>query len=162
MIGIAIRRGIVLLLLVMPFGALAQNSLQEFDATSLAKIKNALIGRPFVLALWSVHCAPCREDLPRWSELRRKYPDTAILLVAADTPEERATISSILSRYEMGGVELYAFADTFTERIRYAVDRKWQGELPRTYLYDANHLAQAHSGTIKQEKLEAWIKRQGR
>jgi len=36
---------------------------RPFDTGSMAAIRAAQAGKPFVLALWSVHCPPCREDL---------------------------------------------------------------------------------------------------
>jgi hypothetical protein len=40
-----------------------------------------------------------------------------------------------------------------------AIDPKWRGELPRTYLYDAQHRRVAISGVIDEEKLREWLER---
>ena len=44
------------------------------------------------------------------------------------------------------------------ERLRFAIDPRWHGELPRTYLYDRAHVVQAVSGVIPPEQLTKWVK----
>ena len=69
-------------------------------------------------------------------------------------------MTAFLSRYDPGPVETWMFADEFAERVRYAVDRTWRGELPRTYLFDAAHRAEARSGKLDQRWLQGWLARQ--
>jgi hypothetical protein len=56
-------------------------------------------------------------------------------------------------------VQTWIFDDEFSERVRFAVDRTWRGELPRTYLYDAAHRAEARSGKLDERWLEGWLER---
>jgi hypothetical protein len=84
----------------------------------------------------------------------------AVLLVSTDTVGERAMVNAFLSRYDPGPVQTWMFDDEFTERVRFAVDRTWRGELPRTYLYDAAHRAEARSGRLDERWLEGWLARQ--
>lgn len=143
-------------------GGAGAAELRGFDAGSLAEIRQSYAGKPFVLAFWSVHCEPCRAEMADWKVLRRRHPGIPVLLVAADAPGERATILKFLARYDPGPVERWAFADAFQERIRYAVDRSWRGELPRTYYYDAAHAVTVTSGAIRRAEVEAWMARQSR
>lgn len=134
--------------------------LRGFDADSLSVIRDSHAGKPFVLAFWSVHCEPCRAEMSDWKTLRRRYPGIPVVLVAADSLRERTVIESFLKRYDPGSVERWAFADDFQEKIRYAVDRSWRGELPRTYLFDAGHRSEAISGAIRLDAVDAWMKQQ--
>ena len=52
------------------------------------------------------------------------------------------------------------FAEAVPERLRYAIDPAWGGELPRSYLFDAAHRRQAHSGLLDEAQLKDWLKRQ--
>ena len=56
------------------------STLRNFDAGSLAAIRKANAGKAFVLAFWSIHCAPCIEDMDDWRALKQKYPDVPIVL----------------------------------------------------------------------------------
>ena len=135
--------------------------LRPFDRNSLAAIRDAHTGRPFVLAFWSIYCEPCRDEMAQWRSLKRRYPDVPVVLVATDPPAERARIVQFLARYDPGPVETWAFADEFGERVRYAVDPAWRGELPRTYLYDAGHRAVGRSGSFEPHWIDSWLTRQG-
>jgi thiol-disulfide isomerase/thioredoxin len=119
-------------------------------------------GKPFVLAFWSVTCEPCRHEMAHWNALRKKYPNIAIVLVATDPPAERATMERFLARYNPGSVERWGFADEFVERVRYAVDPTWRGELPKTYFYDAKHRVTPRTGELDVQWVERWYAEQAK
>ena len=144
----------LLLLLALP--ALAVD-LRPFDASSLAKIRQTHAGRPFVLAFWSLHCAPCKTELVLLKTIQRKYPRVPIILVAADDPEAKAVVIKYLEKEKVEAMETWAYADEFEERVRYSVDPQWQGELPRSYFFDAAHQPTVHSGIIDAAWAEAWM-----
>jgi thiol-disulfide isomerase/thioredoxin len=133
--------------------------LKPFDARSLAEIRQANQGRPFILAFWSLHCAPCKDDIGLLTAIHARYPGVAIALVAADGPNEHPEVARYLAQQPLGRIGPWAFADDFTERIRFSVDPEWRGELPRTYLFDGDHQITAHSGLLEAAALEAWLSR---
>jgi predicted amidohydrolase YtcJ len=137
----------------------AGHELRPFRAESVEAIRQAHKGKAFVLAFWSIHCEPCRDEMAVWRNVRRRYPGVPVLLVSTDAPGERAAAVAFLARYDPGPVETWIFDDEFTERVRFAVDRSWRGELPRTYLYDAAHRADARSGKLDGRWLEGWLER---
>lgn len=134
--------------------------LRPFDTNSMTAIRAAHTGKPFVLAFWSISCAPCREEMGLWKEIRRKHPGVPVVLVATDPPEDKPAVLKFLARHNPGRVETWAFADDFSEQLRFAVDRTWRGELPRTYFFDASHQAVAQSGLIDRSWTENWLSQQ--
>jgi thiol-disulfide isomerase/thioredoxin len=154
------KRVLAGLAMAVALHAAAAQEIRSFDAGSLEKIRATHAGKPFVLAFWSVTCEPCRDEMPVWNAMRKKYPDVPIELVATDPPGERAAVRRYLERYNPGDVRRWAFADDFSERVRYAVDKSWRGELPRTYFYDAAHRGEARSGVLNKQDVEAWFARQ--
>lgn len=130
--------------------------LKPFDARSMAAIRAAQRGRPFVLVLWSVTCIPCREELPHWAHWQRAYPGVEIVLVATDPPADAGLIRQALAGSGMP-TRTWAFADDYLERLRWTIDPAWHGEVPRTYLFDAAHVAQGQSGRIDPAKIERWL-----
>lgn len=135
-------------------------TLRDFDAKSLDGIRAANPGRPFVLALWSIHCEPCRHEMAQWAPLKRRHPNVKIILVATDLKGERPRLRTFLADHDLRGVETWAFADEFEERVRFSIDRSWHGELPRTYLFDAKHRPEARSGPAELKWIEPWLARQ--
>ncbi len=146
-------------LLAAAGGAAGASELKSFDARSLERIRAANPGRPFVLAFWSLHCAPCKEDFVLLKELQAKQPALAIVLVSTYPPAEREAVTRFLATQDLGRIERWTFADEFEERIRFSVDRAWRGELPRTYLFDAAHQPTAFSGVLEQKTVDAWLAR---
>jgi len=134
--------------------------LRPFDTQSLAAIRVAEAGKPFVLAFWSTTCEPCRDDMKVLKDAQRRFPGVAVHLVAVDPPAEHAAVVAFLRRYDPGRATRWAFSDNFNERVRYAVDPAWRGELPRTYLYDRSHRVEAVSGALSEPDLTRWLKQQ--
>jgi thiol-disulfide isomerase/thioredoxin len=134
--------------------------LRPFDAASVAAIRATHAGRPYVLAFWSIHCAPCLEDMGAWRALMTKHPQVPIILVTTDPQSDRRRVAQVLAEYKLEHVENWAFADEFEERVRFAVDRTWRGELPRTYFHDAAHRSEVKSGRVDVRWADDWFSRQ--
>jgi len=143
------------------FGATAHGAeLRPFVSGSMQEVGRAYAGRPFVLALWSLSCPHCQEELERFGRLKEKYPELTLVLVSTDSPEDDEAIAATLTRQGLARAEAWVFADTFTERLRHEIDPRWSGELPRSYFFDRAHVATARSGAIPATELERWIARQ--
>lgn len=139
---------------------LAAQDIRPFDTGSLEKIVAAHKTRPFVLAFWSLGCPPCREELTLLGKVFQGESARDLVLVSTDTPEESVAIVTALVQHRLAGTEAWVFADAFTERLRYGIDRRWQGELPRTYLYGVDGTVQAVSGKLPPQRLRHWIEQQ--
>lgn len=137
----------------------AQDNLQPFTTDSFAEITSEYEGEAFLLSLWSIDCAPCIVDLERLGELKAEYPDLPVVLVSTDPPSERQEAVHMLEDYGLAQYESWIFADDFTERLRHTIDPDWFGELPRSYLYDAGHDFQAHSGVLPESMLDTLVER---
>jgi len=146
----------LLSVLILPAAA---QELKPFVAGSIKEITAARQGKPFILSMWSLTCTHCREELAMLSGLVKKHPDLDLVLVATDTPEEGEAISATLGQSGLEGAQAWVFADPFAERLRFEIDPKWHGELPRTYLYDPSHKAQAFSGKPDPLLMEQWLKK---
>ena len=138
----------------------AAEALLPFDAASLASLRKAHAGKPFVLAFWSVYCEPCRDEMAEWDAVKRKHPSLPIALVSTDAPADRTLIDDFFKKYPPGPVQKWVFADAFSERVRYAVDKSWRGELPKSYFFDAAHRAEVKSGKVDRVWIEAWLAKQ--
>ena len=128
-----------------------------FVRGSFAEILKHHEGKPLVVNFWSVTCPPCMAEMPLWKNLRETSPEIGFVLVATDSPEQESRIDRILNRYGLAEADSWVFADPFIERLRYDVDKKWRGELPRTYFIDKNGNQTGHSGIVEAAALKAWV-----
>lgn len=142
------------LLVITP--AMAQE-IKPFVAGSHAQLLAQHRDRPLILAFWSLTCAHCQEEFALLREFTRAHPDVTLVLVLTDTPPDSEAIAATLRRHGLDGVSAWVFADDSPERLRFEVDRRWRGELPRTYLYRPDGAAQALSGKLDQKTLDAWL-----
>ena len=153
------RRALLLMIaLAIPTLAAAIDGVRPFTGDSFAKIVSARTNRPFVVAFWSVNCAHCPAELRALGELRGRYPQLDIVLVATDTPDDVAAAARLAKGYGLGSAEQWLFADAIPERLYISVDRGWHGELPRTYFFDKAHQVEAVSGVISPDKLESRVR----
>jgi thiol-disulfide isomerase/thioredoxin len=148
---------IVLVLLAALAGAAAQAAeLKPFVAGSMPQIRAAHAGRPFVLVLWSLTCSHCQEELARLGALQRRHPQLNVVLISTDTPGDAAALTATLARHRLARAEAWVYADAFVERLRFEIDPRWGGELPRTYFFDRAHAVTARSGALAPAELERW------
>ena len=132
----------------------------SFTADSLARIKAQYAGRPFILSLWSVNeCSYCIAELTLFGKYAKAQKHLPLVLVATDSPEFVPAIQTTLGQLGLGGMDSWVFDDAIPERLRHAIDPSWYGELPRTYLYDAQHRREAVVGVLGEKRLRAWLKK---
>lgn len=150
---------ITILTLSPVFAILVQaQQVQAFVRGSLAQIVDQHRGAPFVVSYWSIDCPPCFKELAMWSRLTQIYPSLKVVLVSTDDWEMRDTVSESLRKMSVSNLESWLYAEENADKLRFEIDPKWYGELPRTYFYNAVGEAKGLSGLIQQSKVETWIK----
>ena len=143
-----------------PAPAWAAQEIKPFVRGSYQQIVSVREGKPFIVNFWSLTCSYCVVELAMLKKLMKKYPKLDLVLVSTDTPEEEKDISATLAKFSLGKAESWVFADGFAERLRFEVDRKWQGELPRTYFFGPKNEVTAISGKLEYKEMEQWVKQQ--
>lgn len=131
--------------------------IRPFQPGSLDDIRAARSDRAFLLGFWSLDCTYCPEEMAMLADIAQQHPELDIVLVATDSPQDRAQVAARLKDLGLSATEAWLFGDAAPERLRFEIDRRWYGELPRTYLFDAAHNATAKSGMLERAALEQWI-----
>lgn len=155
------RRLLAALLCLLAVSAEAAQEIKPFVRGSAQEIAAAHAGKPYILAFWSLTCTHCREELGQLGELLRQHPGLPVVVVSTDTPADRAEIAATLAEYQLSDAQSWVFADSFSERLRADVDKKWRGELPRTYFFDAGHRTVARSGKPSTADFAEWQRQAG-
>lgn len=130
---------------------------KPFTADSPTQLKASHAGRPYILAFWSLECSHCQAELKTLAALRRQHPGLPLVLVSTDAWDAAPAVARRLQELGLEDGDNHLFADAMAERVRFAVDRKWRGELPRTYLFDKDHAATAVTGAVSEVTLAAWV-----
>jgi thiol-disulfide isomerase/thioredoxin len=157
------RHSLVLLLALVPVvlglaaRAGAADGPRPFVPGSRQAIVAAHAGQAFILGLWSLECTHCRDDLALLGRVAARHPDLPVVLVSTDTPQDADTVRATLQSYDLQRAESWVYSTDDPDRLRFDIDRHWYGELPRTYLYDADGSVHAYSGTLDERLLAAWL-----
>jgi thiol-disulfide isomerase/thioredoxin len=74
---------------------------------------DSLRGSVAVISFWATWCGPCREELPRLSQLQRQYADRGVrfLAISIDESKDRAKIEPFLQGQNVA-LEVWVGADT--------------------------------------------------
>lgn len=131
--------------------------MKVFEADSLSKIKELHAGYPFILIVWSVDCLPCRQEFDMLREIKNTYPKLRLSLVAIESTQDVPQVFQIISEHQLLKEDNWAFAETNSAKLRYALDPTWYGELPRAYFYNKQHSRVAVSGKLPKTKVIGWL-----
>ena len=137
----------VLALFALP--AHAAPALRPFEADSMARIVAAHKGKPFVLVVWSLDCEYCLNSLDALAREKAKGKLDVVTL-STDPIEDPQAAALMRKKLEAVGMQnnAWAFGEAPPEQLRYAIDPKWHGEMPRSYWFDGHGERTAHSGLI--------------
>lgn len=138
--------GLLAGLLALPLQAAPFKQLDRVAAKQL--LDPAQYQQPTIVALWSSDCTHCKKNLGVLSKLVQSNKKVRVITVAVEP--ETAALAPILDRNKMP-TERYAYSNENPDAIAYAIDPKWAGELPRTYLFNGVGGKEAVSGVISVE-----------
>lgn len=130
--------------------AAADPMFRPFEPDSLAQIIQQQKGKPFVLFLWSLECEYCQASLKTLSQELRKGADLNIVTLSTDALDDAPAAALMRQRLSSLGMteNAWAFGAAPAEQLRYAIDPKWYGEMPRSYWFNARGERVAYSGLL--------------
>jgi len=144
-------RRLLTLLFLFIAGPLAAADFAPLDRQAAKQLVNPATHRqPTIVALWSSDCNYCKKNLKLLSSLAKSNKNLRVITVAAEP--ESDPLWPMLKPYALGGPR-YAYGTDNPEAIAYAIDPKWGGELPRTFLFDGRGGKAVVAGVISTETI---------
>ena len=143
-------------LLCSSFAVNAAQDVNIFKTGSYAQFLEQRQNQPFMLVLWSLDCPPCYKELAMLAEETKNQPQLELVLVSTDSTDDIKEIQQKLNQFGLSHVKAWVFENDRAQPLRYEIDPNWYGELPRSYLFDAQHNRQAISGILKPVVLQRW------
>lgn len=152
------RLFVLISLLFMSASIVAEPAIHILSHDRVGEILQRYRNKSLVMSLWSVDCKPCHEELKLFAELKKDH-NFDLVLISVDGKEAVSDVNTVLSTFSFASTEFWIFDVYQSVKLRYAIDREWQGELPRTYLYDGQNRHQSISGKLNRKRLLQWLAR---
>ena len=130
----------------------AAQDLKIFITGSYTQIVKQYQGQAFIIALWSLDCPACFEELAMLSKAYQQKPFN-LVLISVDGIESKQEVETVLNKYQLDKVDNWLFTEYADASLRYEIDPLWYGELPRSYFFDETHQRQGVSGVLKKVQL---------
>lgn len=148
---------VLFLFTVLSLSARAEQpyELAAFKSGSYRQILANNAKHPFMLVVWSIDCPSCLKDMALLSRIHRNRPELKIIMLAADDLSAANQIQQIVHKNRLSGIEHWVFADENTQKLRFEIDPKWYGEIPRTFFFDKAHQRTGISGVLSKEDYDA-------
>lgn len=104
----------------------------------LKEIQTSVKGKVVLYNFWATWCKPCVVEFPELVKLYKNYKDKNFVLVfvSMDMPEDiKDKVKPFL---EKQGVDFVSYYNDFKnpEDLIDFYDKKWEGAIPSTYIYD--------------------------
>ena len=118
--------------LASAFTSVFAQAIAPLHAGDMAQIRAGFQGRPLLLHVWSLTCAPCLEEMPQWTQRIRQNPGVAFVFINTDGVAQSAAAARRLAIAGVKPLRSLIYADDFVERLQFEIAPDWRGELPRT------------------------------
>ena len=129
--------------------AAAEEKIQPFESGSFERIIATGKGKPLVVMIWSLTCDYCEPSFDALADAKRSK-GLEVVTIATDRADDQEAARLIKKKVSRHGLpsNIWAFGTAPAERLRYDIDPKWRGEMPRSYWVRSNGEIQAYSGMI--------------
>lgn len=144
--------------LTVSMSVLAESVAKIFLPGSYSQILEQRKNKSFILILWSLDCPSCYKELEMLGKFKEEHSEIDMVLVSTDINATQDELQIVLKKYKLDKVESWVFSGDSEERLRFEIDSRWYGDLPRSYFFKKTDEKQLVSGIIIKEKLLAWMK----
>jgi thiol-disulfide isomerase/thioredoxin len=131
---------LMLLFVLLFFGFVPQSSnkinVEKIDKTKLHKLIKERKGKVLFVNLWATWCVPCREEFSTIAKLVSEDKDVEFVGISVDLPDEVESKIIPFLKSNKANFTNYVNGIEGDEELINALDKKWDGSLPATFVFD--------------------------
>jgi thiol-disulfide isomerase/thioredoxin len=118
--------------------------------------------RPLLVNFWATFCDPCRDEFPDLVKIDKEYRPNSLEFVTVsldDIDQLKTDVPKFLSSMK-ATMPAYLLNVSDPEPAINFIDRRWQGDLPATYLYnEKGEVVYKHIGRVNTAELREAIEK---
>ncbi len=136
--GRSLLRGGFLLLLAMPAVHASPVAVTPADAPVIKKAIAAQKGHVVLVNFWATWCGPCVAEFPAIVQTSRRYKPLGLRVFAVSADQLKDVHTKVAPFLAKSGADFPAYLERSADPEEFinAFDPSWQGDLPRTVIYD--------------------------
>jgi thiol-disulfide isomerase/thioredoxin len=150
----------ILLLSLLAANAWAAD-LKPVDESAYPKVVAAAKGKVLLVNFWATYCVPCRKEMPQLVALESKLKAQGFqfVTITADEAEQAKDAAAFLDKAKVPA-PVYIRKAKDDDKFIAAIDPKWSGALPASFLYDrSGKKVRSYFGELNLAELEAAIRK---
>jgi thiol-disulfide isomerase/thioredoxin len=140
-------------------GVLFAADLKPVNEATYPKMVASAKGKVVLVNFWATYCVPCRKEMPALVALHQRLGAKGFLFitVSADEIEQEKDAAAFLDKTKVAA-PFYIKRAKDDDAFINALDPKWSGALPASYLYDRQgKKVKSYFGEVNLKQLEADI-----
>lgn len=113
---------------------------EKINQTTLEKLIKNRNGKVLFLNVWATWCAPCKEEFPDLVKLAEKYNKSKVDIIglSVDYADEIDTKIIPFLKKNKANFKIYVNDFDDVEDLINFINKKWNGAIPATFIYDKN------------------------
>jgi thiol-disulfide isomerase/thioredoxin len=140
-------------------GVLFAADLKPVNEAAYPKMVASSKGKVVLVNFWATYCVPCRKEMPALVAMQQKLSAKGFqfITVSADEPEQEKDAAAFLDKAKVPA-PVYIKRAKDDDAFINALDPKWSGALPASFLYDRQgKKVKSYFGEVDLKQLEADI-----
>jgi thiol-disulfide isomerase/thioredoxin len=146
------------LMLMTGIAAASTDDLKPFVKATWPQILKSHAGHPTIVHFWGMTCGPCKIEMPRWGVFLATHSDVDMVTIDTDVAVGApGAAEAFLASAHVPTTDAWRFADSLVEKLYFAVDPNWQGEIPLTLLIGRDGVVTRKLGATQTNEVEQWL-----
>jgi len=124
--------------LLLTVTAAANAAVAPVDAPALKRAIAAQKGHVVLVNFWATWCGPCVAEFPAIVKTSRRYKAQGLTVIAVSADSAKTLHTKVEPFLAKQGATFPAYLEKSADPEDFinALDPTWQGDLPRTFIYD--------------------------